>query len=150
MGAFRLALEQLAQLNVAGVSQHYGMDAVPARVLRAQLPCLLVLPGEVESNRLFKQRGEGFQAVAFSGGGRTLTVAVTHLLLAAPATYRPRDVLPQLIDLVDAYAAALAADVLLGDTLREPPRFQVEVGRFHHGGDAFHGCAFRHLWLLEV
>ncbi|NWF69037.1 MAG: hypothetical protein HXY40_08120 [Chloroflexi bacterium] len=152
MTALRTALTHLASLSVAGVSHNYGIDQIPPTLNRAQLPALLVLPIDVRDVRLFKERGEGFQTVAFSGGARTMTYTVTHLLLvsAASATHGLQRQLPALIDLIDAYFTALKADVTLGGTLLEPAHVTVEPGTFAHGETKYYGCALRHLWKLEV
>lgn len=152
MTPFRDALTYLAALAVPGVARNYDVDSVPDALNRAQLPALLVLPGETQDNRLFMQRGEGFRSPAFSGGAATATYAVTHLLLIAPVSSGSgvRSHLPILADLMDAYLAALKADVTFGGTLLEPARVQVEPGMFKRGGVAYHGCAFRHTWLLQV
>ncbi len=152
MTPFRDALTNLAALAVPGVAHNYDVHTVPDSLSRAQLPALLVLPGETQDNRLFAQRGEGFRSPAFSGGGKIATYAVTHLLLVAPvSTGRgSRGHLPLLADLIDAYFAALKADVTLGGTLLEPARVQVEPGTFSRAGVTYHGCAFRHTWLVEV
>ncbi|HLV35485.1 MAG TPA: hypothetical protein VKY59_10245 [Spirillospora sp.] len=152
MTLFRTALTSLAALNVAGVAHNYDVDAVPDTLSRAQLPALLVLPVEIEDDALFKQRGAGFEAVAFSDGPRTITYTVTHLLLVAPesAGAGMRTHLPLLIDLIDSYFAALGDDVTLGGALLEPVRVRVEPGMFTHGDRLYHGCAFRHTWLMAV
>lgn len=152
MATFRSALTALAGLTVSGVLHNYDVNAVPDQISRAQLPALLVLPGDVSERRPFRERGEGFHALAFSGSARTITYAVTHLLLVAPVTdgAGARSHYPRLIDLIDAYFAALGANVTLGGTLLEPPKVTVEPGIFTHGDTAFHGCALRHLWLIEL
>lgn len=152
MTPFRDALTYLSALVVTGVAHNYDVDAVPETLNRAQLPALLVLPGETQDNRLFVQRGEGFRSPAFSGGAKTATYAVTHLLLVAPVSIGrgARVHLPVLADLIDAYYAALKADVMLGGTLLEPARVEVEMGSFSRGGVTYHGCAFRHTWLIHV
>jgi hypothetical protein len=149
MTPFRTALTGLASLTVAGITHNYDVDAVPDDLSRAQLPALLVLPGDVGGA---KQRGAGFEALAFSSGARTVACAVTHLLLVAPTnTGRgARSHLPGLIDLIDAYFTALGANVTLSGALIEPARVQVEPGVFTYGGIAYHGCAFRHTWLIQV
>jgi hypothetical protein len=152
MATFHAALTALAGLNVSGVLHNYDISAVPDNLSRVQLPALLVLPGEASERRLFRERGEGFHTLAFSSGARTITCAVTHLLLVAPTTdgVGLRSHIPRLIDLVDAYFAALGANVTLGGALLEPPKATVEPGIFTHGDTSFHGCAFRHVWLLEI
>jgi hypothetical protein len=152
MTLFRTALTELASLSVAGVTHNYDVDAVPDELSRAQLPALLVLPVEIQADALFKQRGKGFEAVAFSNGARTVTYTVTHLLLVAPVSAGAglRSHLPLLIDLIDDYFAALSSDVTLGGALLEPVQVRVEPGTFAHGDLLYHGCAFRHTWLMEV
>ncbi|MBZ0275375.1 MAG: hypothetical protein K8I60_04490 [Anaerolineae bacterium] len=149
---FRTALTNLAALNVTGVNVNYDVNTVPDELNRVQLPVLLVLPGETQESRLFKERGEGFRALAFSAGARTVTYTVTHLLLIAPVETRRglRSHLPDLIDRIDAYFTALGNDVLLGGVLLEPAQVKVEPGVFQHGLVAYHGCAFRHTWIIEV
>lgn len=148
MATFRTALTNLASLAVAGVVRNYDIDAVPDELSRTQLPALLVLPGD----DLFDERGQGFQAIAFSSGTRTVTYTVTHLLLVAPvsAGRGMRSHLPTLVTLIDSYFAALAANVTLTSALLEPARVKVEPGVFTHGDIGYHGCALRHTWLLQV
>ena len=152
MPTFREALSALAGLNVPGVAHNYDISDVPDDLTRAQLPALLVLPGEVSERRLFRERGEGFHALAFSGSARTISYTITHLLLVTPTTdgVGMRSHYPRLIDLIDAYFAALVADVTLGGTLLEPARVTVEPGTFTHGDSSFYGCALRHGWMLEM
>ena len=148
---YRNALDNLGALVVPGMTNH-PIEAVPETLDRAQLPVLLVLPGETQDDRLFAERGTGFEALAFHNSPRTLSVTVTHLLLTAPVGtgFGARAHLPSLIDHIDTYLLALGGDVTLGGTLAEPVRVGVEPGEFRYGGGRFHGCAFRHRWLLEV
>lgn len=150
MTPFRAALTQLSQLSVAGVVHNYDVDAVPEALSRGQLPALLVLPIDAE-DRSFNERGEAFRAIAFSSGSRTAAVAVTHLLIVAPAGSGKgfRAHLPGLIDLIDSYFTALSANLRLNDTLPEPARVRVEPGLFSVGEVEYIGCAFRHSWLLK-
>ena len=145
------ALDGLGALAVPGVT-NYPMEAVPEALTRAQLPALLVLPGSTQNNRLFQQRGEGFQTVAFADGARTVTAAVTHLLLAVPvaANLGLRATMPTLTAHIDAYLVALAGDVTLGGALLRPAEVSIDVGSYTHGGTDYHACAFRHLWTLAV
>ena len=118
----------------------------------AQMPALLVMPLELETDRLFRERKDSLQTAAFSGGTKTVYYNVTHLLLVAPseAGLGLRSHLPRLVNLIDGYTAALSADVTLGDQLLAPARVGVEPGVFPYGERDFYGCAFRHTWLLEV
>lgn len=152
MATFRDALAQLASLKVSGVRNNYDLDALPNSLHSAQMPALLVLPVELEAERLFRERKDSLQTAAFSGGTKSVYYTVTHLLLAAPAEagLGLRSQLPRLVDLIDGYTAALSADVTLGDQLLAPARVGVEPGVFPYGERGFYGCAFRHTWLLEV
>lgn len=150
--SFRTALTQLSQLSVSGVQRNYDVDAVPESLSRAKLPALLVMPIETEEDSLSRDHGQGFQAIAFSNGARSIEYKVTHLLIIAPTTSGKgvRSHLPALIDTIDAYFTALSADVLLGDTLAIPARVRVEPGRFTIGDAEYIGCAFRHTWLIDA
>jgi hypothetical protein len=150
--SFRTALSALAALSVTGINHNYDVDAVPDALGRGQLPVLLVMPIDAQAESLFRERGEGFQTVAFADGAKTITYKTNHLLLAAPLTQSKglSANLPTLIDHIDNYFAALRDDVLLNATLLEPARVQVEPGIFKHGGVEYVGCAFRHTWLIEV
>jgi hypothetical protein len=142
------ALTELAALNVAGIVRNYGHASVPIRVNRAALPCLLVLPLDADSAAL---RGDGLHTVAFANGPRTLTCTIKHLLLVAPqAQAILRQHLPPLVTLIDAYYAALAANVTLSDTLQLPPQIKCDVGVVRYGGESFFGAAFVHTWVLAL
>jgi len=152
MGPLRKALDRLAALNVPGVTRNFGIEQLPAVLERSQAPALLVLlPGmRAAQQPLFQQQGEAFGALTFSAGPRNVACLVTHLLLVAPAGAGRGSRLPRLVDCMDSYFAALAADVTLGGALLEATQLQVEPGIFSHGGGAWQGCAMRHRWLLEL
>ncbi len=152
MASFRMALSQLAMLRVPGVRNNYDLDELPYSLQRAQLPALVVLPIELERERLFQQREDSLQTATFSGAAKTVNYRLTHLLLVAPteAGLGIRSHLPRLIELIDNYTAAIAADVTLGDALLAPARVSVEPGNYAYGDREFYGCAFRHGWLLEA
>ena len=152
MATFRAALTQLSVMTVNGVGNNYDLDELPDSLMRAQLPALLVMPIELERERLFRQREDSLQTAAFSGGAKTVYYSVTHLLLLAhtEAGLGIRSHLPRLIDLIDSYTAAISADVTLGDALLLPARVSVEPGIYPFGEREFYGCAFRHTWLLET
>jgi hypothetical protein len=151
MPSFTTALDQLAAMSVSGVRNHYAVATLPDELSRAQLPALLVLPF-VAKDRLFPERGEGFQTMAFSEGTRTITYAVTHLLLVASvgSGSGQRSALPKLVTLIDAYFTALNTDPTFGSTLSSPARVRVEPGLYRHGSFEYFGCAFRHLWALNL
>lgn len=150
--SFRDALDGLAALDAAGINHNYGPESLPESIPRAVLPVLLVAPLDGPEAGLFRERGGAYQAEAFSGGPGTMTCVVRHLLLAAPtgAGAGLRSHLPGLIELIDAYIAALAQDPLLGGALLEPPRVRVEPGIIEYGRAAYYGCVFRHELLIGV
>ncbi len=152
MASFRLAITHLSKLEIPGIKNSYDLDALPNSLHSAQLPALLTLPLELAADRLFRERGEGLQAATFSGGAKTISYTMTHLLLLAPqgAGLGMRSHLPRLVTLIDSYTAALAADVTLGGALLAPAQVTVEPGIFPYGEREFYGCAFRHLWRLEA
>ena len=152
MATFRAALSNLAQLRVNGARNNFDIHELPERITAAHLPALLVLPLELERDRLFKDRKEGLQTITFSGNAKTASFALTHLLLAAPAEIAPgiAPQLPRLVNLIDSYMAAMAKDITLGETLLTPARVAVDAGLFTWGEREFVGCAFRHIWLLAV
>ena len=152
MASFRAALTQLSSLNVDGVRNNYDLDELPNSLHSSQMPALLVMPVELNAERLFRERKDSLQTAAFSGGTKSVSYSVTHLLLAAPAAagLGLRSHLPRLVDLIDGYTAALSADLTLGDQLLAPARVGVEPGLFPYGEREFYGCAFRHAWLLEI
>ncbi|PJF21853.1 MAG: hypothetical protein CUN56_08975 [Phototrophicales bacterium] len=143
---FRSALTALSNLSVSGVSVNYDIDTVPDIIHRGQLPALLVLPIEPQP------AGEGFEVIGFADGIKTMTYTVTHLLLVAPsaAGNGVKSHLPDLIDLIDNYFMALAASVTLGGALMEPARVHVEPGVFTYGETDYIGCAFRHVWMVQI
>lgn len=152
MTTFRIALTNLSNLSVTGVSHNYDIDDAPHTLARAQLPALLVMPTNVQDVRMFKDRGEGLQAIAFANGARTITYTITHLLLIAPATggNSSKHHLPTLVELIDNYFAALKADLTLSGALLEPAEVGVELGIYAHGDTKYYGCALRHTWKLEI
>ena len=152
MATFRAALSNLSALRVAGVPNSYDIDELPNTLASPQLPALLVMPIEPAASRLFKEPAAGLQMVSFSGSARTVQYAVTHLLLAAPTDsgLGIRSHLPPLIALIDSYMAAVGADVTLGQALLVPARVGVDPGVFRLDAREFYGCAFRHIWLMEI
>lgn len=148
----RAALTRLASLTVAGVIHNFDVDTLPDSLNRVQLPALLVLPITPPTTKITRASGDGFQAIAFSGGLRTITVTVTHLLLVTPVDSGRglRSHVPRVVDLMDAYCTALAADPLLNNTLIEPAQVQLEPAEYLYGHATYHGCAFRHTWRIQV
>jgi hypothetical protein len=148
---FQDALAALATLEVAGVVHNFAAGAIPDALALQHLPALLVLPTERE-RRPFSQQNDGLSALAFAGAGASLTISVTHQLLAGSdgRGFGLRTHLPRTAALIDAYFAALRADLTLGGALSKPPRVQVDAGSTLWEGGRYFGVAFRHLWTLRL
>lgn len=149
------ALTNLSQLTVPGVRVNYGVGSVPETLSRGALPALLVLPLDLpglDDAALFGDRSEGFEAIGFSSGLKTVTYNVTHLLVSgvAAAGSGIRSHLPTLVTLIDAYFGTLATHITLDGALLEPAQVRVEPGLFTYGGTQMVGCAFRHTWKCAV
>ena len=152
MASFRVALSNLSLLRVGGVRKNFDIDELPDSLSAGHLPALLVLPLELEKERLFKERKQGLQSVTFSGSAQSVYYSLTHLLLLAPTEkgLGMHSHLPRLVRLIDNYVAAVAADITLGEALLAPARVAVEAGVFDYAERDFYGCAFRHTWMMEV
>jgi hypothetical protein len=149
--SLRTAIDQLAALSLAGVT-HFALDETPERLERDQLPALMILPLETEQRRLFGERGSAFETLTFSSGERHALLPITHLLLVAPvnAGTGRREQFPALVDWIDAYLDALAADVTLNGELLQAAQVQIETGIFILAQRRYYGCAFRHRWMLAI
>lgn len=152
MPTFRAALSNLSLLRVSGVRNNFDIDELPDRLTAGHLPALLVLPLELEKERLFRERKDSLQTVTFSGGAKTIYYSLTHLLLVAPTDkgLGMRSHLPRMISLIDTYTGTIAADLTLSGMLLAPARVSVDSGIFKFDGHEFYGCAFRHTWLMEA
>lgn len=150
MGAFRNALTALAGLTVTGVLHNYDVDTLPPKqVYRAQLPCLLVLPVEID-RRVTREGSEGLGDIVFPNQGKTVIYAVNHVLLAAETSLEAHRAVPLLADLVDNYFAALKSNLTLGETLLEATQVRVEAAVIKYGENHYWGCRMRHLWNIEI
>ena len=152
MASFRVALSNLSFMRVSGVRKNFDIDELPNSISAAHLPALLVLPLELEKERLFKERKEGLQSVTFSGNAKSVYYSLTHLLLVAQTEggLGLRGHLPRLVGLIDNYVVAIAADLTLGEALLAPAWVSVEAGIFAYDDSHFYGCAFRHTWMMEI
>lgn len=144
MGVLADALAYLATVDVTGVTS-YALGDTPNALARAQLPALVIQPE-------WSGESPGIEPSIFKAGRGSLTVQVAHVLLVAPVAggLGQRGVLPTLIDLIDAYAAAMTADPTLGGTLPTALRFSVRAGVVPYAGVDYHGATFLHTWTLYL
>lgn len=148
--SLRAALNALAALPVPGVTLRPTIDALPDRLAPDQLPALLILPGDPYGARRAFDADDGLRALTFSGSASSLIVHLTHALIVLPADapLAQRRVVPRLVDLIDAYTAALAGDLTLGGALTRPAHVTLAPDTFVYGGVRWYGCLFRHTWAL--
>lgn len=142
MSSLATALENLAAVSVSGVTS-YALDETPGALARAQCPALLILP-ELGGD------WPGLEPNRFVAGAGDLVVRIAHVLLVAPVIEGACGALPALVDLIDAYVEAIAADPLLGEALAVPLRVAVRAGVVHYAGVDYHGATFLHTWTLRV
>jgi|AMZC01.1.fsa_nt_AMZC01006307.1_5 hypothetical protein len=144
MGALSTALARLAAVAVPGVNS-IPLDATPGVLKRVSLPALVIVP---------ELGGEspGLEPNPFAAGTGRLVVQVAHALLLAPLTGGAGSgaALSALMEALDAYVAALAADPTLGGALLAPLRLRLRVGVVRYGGVDYHGAVFAHTWTLPV
>lgn len=152
MTAYRAALDALAALPIPGVTTRCGLAALPDHLPADWLPALLVLPGDPYRGRGLFAADQTLETLTFSGAASAFTAQATHALAVLPADvpFSTRRHLPALVDLIDAYTAALAADLRLGLVLAAPARISVHPQSFEYGGALFHGCLFRHTWHIAL
>jgi hypothetical protein len=150
--SFKTALTNLGNLTVAGIAHNYGISSLPESLSRSQLPALLVMPIDSQEDKLFRERGVAFEGIAFGNGTKSARFAVTHLLLIAPVEKGKgmREHMSLLADCIDAYTAALAADITLSGALEEAAHLRIEAGMYRLGQSQYYGSAFRHSWLIGV
>lgn len=151
MGNFSDALSALGALVVDGVRVSYAAEDTPSEVDAAAMPALLILPTE-RGGRWLTAQGDGFSMVTLGDTGAIYTTEISHLLLVSPEGrgISPHAALPVLAGLVDAYFAALRVDILLGGTLKYPPKVEVVIGVLPYGKGRYLAAAFRYLWTLNV
>ncbi len=144
MGVLATALANLAAVTVPGVTS-YAIGDTPDDLARVQLPALVIMPDAGGDS-------PGMQPAGFSAGIAQLTVRVAHVLLCGPVAVGlgRRGALPELVGLVDAYTAALAADPFLGGALAVALRFELRLGVVRYGGTEYYGATFLHAWVLQV
>lgn len=146
---YTTALTTLATLNVGGIAHNYGISVIPERIARAALPCLIVVPAFEDGSR--REHGE-FSFAAPSGTRALVQYYTTHLLLTAPigSGLGAHDHLPDLIALLDSYAAAIKADPRLNNTLFHPLNYRVHIAPIDYGGVRYFGARLWHSWVIEA
>ncbi len=127
------AIDTLALVSVTGVTKSYGLDDIKRGVAKPNLPALLPLPATGEIGR------ETFGIATTSYGENHI---VRHRLLAALVqTSNQGPAIGQVVDLIDAYLAAIqvlsahsgALDVVVD---------RYEAGLVEWQGVQYHGCDF--------
>jgi hypothetical protein len=138
------ALDNLAAVSVSGITS-YALDETPDSLTTAQLPALVILPelsGEMP----------GLQPSGFSAGVGQITAQIAHVLLVAPVAHGlgSKTLLPDLVNRMDAYLAALAGDPTLDGALAVALHCTIRAGVVRFGGVDYHGAVFMHTWVMNL
>lgn len=149
--SWRDAFTHLAAIEVTGVGSSYDLDQVPDLLPGADLPALVpqfpAVAGTLDAGE------RGLSALTYDGSAWTAALHVDHMLFWTPvwADAGLMAVLPDLIDAVDNYLAAVSADPTLGGALHAPLEIvRVQIGLFEYGGTGYYGARFRHRWARRV
>ena len=134
-------------LTGIGTVQSFDLDAIPDKITRAQLPCLILLP-EVGGER-------GYRPLTFMGNAGQMVFDATHILFfEETANLSARKVLPGLLSQLDNYITAAQAQKFL-DTQASPPNqvvitFTVNVNTGSYGGIEYHTLEFKHHYEIHL
>lgn len=134
-------------LTVSGITKSFDLDAIPDKITRGQLPCLIPIP-EIGDE-------QGLMLLTFMGNGPQDSFNVTHrLLYAETANLRIEQVLPGLITIRDAYIAAAIAQHFLNyqasPVAQVVLQFSIQVGVGTWGDVEYHTIDFRHKVTLNL
>ena len=108
MATFRAALTQLSIMNINGVRNNYDLAELPNSMHSAQLPALLVMPIELERERLFRRREDSLQDGGFQRRRQKRFITARRICCwSRPATpaWACAVSCPVLVDLIDNYTA---------------------------------------------
>lgn len=148
---WRTALLNLAGVAVPGVAVSYDLAALPAALPAADLPALA--PAFPEGLNVAGASGDGLSTLTYDGTAWRAVLHVDHVLYWAPAAAHGglHEVMPALVEAVDAYLGAVRADGRLGDVLHEPLAItRVQIGEQRYAGIRYTGARFRHRWVITV
>jgi hypothetical protein len=148
-GPLHTALDALAALTVPGIRTNFGLNAIPEKITRAQLPALILVPMLDATRR--RKYGE-FGMAAPSGAQALAHYLITHLLLVKPVGtgLGARSALPGLVDLVDDYGATLRANAHLSGALFYPVSYSVVIAPIHFAGVEYHAAQFWHTLTVQA
>ena len=151
MGA-RILISSLAAFGatVAGINpQHsYDLANTPPKITREKLPCLMI------GNVILP--GSAWKATTFMGNAPQQDFQVDHLLLVTEfdAKYSFAKVLPDLLDLHDAYLAAAQTTKFLNyetNPVRQVViNFKADYGSIDLGQGMFYGVIYSHAYTLNM
>jgi hypothetical protein len=148
---WRDAFTNLAAISVAGVTTSYDVDALPNTLPAADLPALA--PAFPDALGVLAEGEQGLSTLTYDGGVWTAVLYVDHVLYWSPAWSEAglSEALPDLIDAMEAYLAALSADgTLTGALDAELTITRVLPGIVEYAGVKFYGVRFRHLWRRVI
>ncbi len=149
--SWRTAFSSLAALSVDGVTTSYDLDDLPNVLPAADLPALFpAFSGEAGT---LGEDAHGLSTLTYDGSAWAAVLHVEHVLAWTPAWSDEglRAALPDLVDAVDAYLSAAAADGTLSGALDAPLEVErVQIGVVEYAGVRFYGARFRHRWVRIV
>lgn len=129
------------------ISPPGSATALPDKLSRAQLPCLLIYP-EVGLD-------QGMELLTFMGGVPRLRFAVTQLYIGVESSpLGVANALPGQIAFLDAYNAYVKANPLLPiDTspiYQAVLKYTVDIGLTEYAEVQYHSIAFKHIFELYL
>lgn len=134
--------------TVQGVTDSFDVNAIPEKMSRTMLPCLIVVP-EVET-------GQPFKFLTMMGNSPADSVELLHVLILAEAEVGEtwRDI-PGVQALLDNYHAAAKTQKFL-DTQNGPPynqvviNYETQIGVTNYAGVDYHSLVFRHKYTIYL
>lgn len=134
--------------TVNGITDSFDVSAIPEKISRTQLPCLIVVP-EVTDEQPFK-------LMSMMGNSPCDYVELLHVMILAEAAVGEtwRDV-PGVQALLDSYNAQAKVQKFL-DTQSGPPYNQVvinyvtQIGVTNYAGVDYHSLVFRHKYNVYL
>jgi hypothetical protein len=131
--------------TVTGIKDSFDLNAIPDKVVPAQLPCLIVvLPSQDLSQ---------YQTLAQMGESATVDLHVEHWMLTDTTVKEAKRTEPTRAALLDAYIAAARAQTFLsiqvGTGQVVPMTYGIHITPVAWGDVVFEGLIFKYLFKLN-
>jgi hypothetical protein len=129
------------------VKKSYDIDKVPESLNDALTPCFIVFP----------QTGQdiGFKTLAFMGNAPIIEFNIAqYLLYKSSNSTNFADIVPTMIDILDAYLLALKATPFYGSPAVPPVHYAAlvkpNVTQVTYAGVSYHGIEFLHTMKINL